>query len=56
LVNYHWGFITDFSKIAVPLYAISGKQPFVWGEEQEKAFETLKKVLPNQKDIVGNYM
>jgi RNase H-like domain found in reverse transcriptase/Reverse transcriptase (RNA-dependent DNA polymerase) len=59
LVNYHRGFIKDFSEIAVPLYAITGKQPFVWGEEQTKAFETLKKALsnppvlalPNQKDM-----
>jgi predicted aspartyl protease len=47
LVNYHRGFIKDFSEIAVPLYAITGKQPFVWGEEQTKAFETLKKALSN---------
>ena len=58
LVNSHRGFIKDFSKIATPLYAVTGKHQFVWNKEQSEAFETLKKALvhppvlalPNEKD------
>ena len=58
LVNYHRGFIKNFSKIATPLYAVTGKQAFVWGQEQAEAFATLKErlttppvlALPNQND------
>ena len=60
-VNYHRGFIKDFSKIATPLYAETGKHQFVWNKEQTEAFETPKKALvhppvlalPNEKMIVS---
>ena len=45
LVNYHRRFIKDFSKIAVPLYAVTGKHQFVWEPEQAKAFDWLKQAL-----------
>ncbi|KAK3085317.1 hypothetical protein FSP39_001380 [Pinctada imbricata] len=43
--NYHRSFIKDFAKISLPLYKVTGKKPFNWGEEQQKAFEVLKKAL-----------
>ena len=56
-VNYHRNFIKDLAKLAVPLYAITGKKQFLWGNEQKTAFEQLKSALstkpvlaiPNQK-------
>ena len=43
--NYHRGFIQDFSKTSVPLYQVTGKKEFVWGEEQETSFRALKKAF-----------
>ncbi|KAI1003822.1 hypothetical protein K3495_g4387 [Podosphaera aphanis] len=41
--NFYRGFIDGFSKICAPLTALAGKgTPWKWGDEQEKAFETLK--------------
>ena len=58
LANYHRGFIKDFSNLAAPLYAVVGKHSFVWSEEQDRAFQAIKKALstppvlalPNQSD------
>ena len=58
LANYHRTFIKNFAEMAVPLYRITGKQPYKWGREQQEAFELLKErltnppvlVLPNQED------
>ena len=45
-VNYYNRFIKDFSKIAYPLRrAARDKKSFVWTDECEKAFETLKASL-----------
>ena len=45
-MNYHREFIPKFAELSVPLYALTGKGSFVWGEEQEEAFIALKqKVL-----------
>ena len=43
--NYHRNFIKDFARITVPLYAVTGKQKFRWGEEQQLAFEEIKQAL-----------
>jgi len=59
LANYHRGFIKDYSKIAGPLYAITGKNLFRWDAEQETAFEAVKDTLtsapvlafPNGEDL-----
>jgi len=46
LTNYYHKFIPGYSLIAEPLYKLlKKKEPFHWGEEQEKAFEMLKKAL-----------
>ena len=34
--NYHRNFIQDFAELAVPLYAITGKNKFHWDEEQQQ--------------------
>ena len=45
LANYHIMFVKDFAEIACPLYKLTGGKPFIWGEEQQGAFEKLKAVL-----------
>ena len=41
--NFYRRFIKDFSKICRPLHDLTKKDvPFVWGEKQQKAFDTLK--------------
>ncbi|KAJ9564288.1 hypothetical protein OSB04_000254 [Centaurea solstitialis] len=46
LAGYYRRFIQDFSKIAVPLTRLTRKsEQFVWGEEQETAFDTLRRKL-----------
>ncbi|KAJ9566564.1 hypothetical protein OSB04_002530 [Centaurea solstitialis] len=46
LAGYYRRFIQDFSKIAVPLTRLTRKnEPFVWGEEQEAAFDALRRKL-----------
>ncbi|KAJ9557909.1 hypothetical protein OSB04_012523 [Centaurea solstitialis] len=46
LAGYYRWFIQDFSKIAVPLTRLTRKNvKFVWGEEQQKAFELLREKL-----------
>ncbi|MFS7996270.1 putative nucleotidyltransferase, Ribonuclease H [Helianthus anomalus] len=48
LAGYYRRFIEGFSKIAVPLTALTHKdKPFVWGTAQESAFQTLKQMLCN---------
>ena len=45
-VNYYNRFIKDFSKIAYPLRRIArDKRSFVWTDECQRAFETLKQSL-----------
>nr|XP_043625640.1 uncharacterized protein LOC122597071 [Erigeron canadensis] len=46
LAGYYRRFIQGFSKIAVPLTQLTQKsREFIWGEEQEQAFQTLKNML-----------
>nr|GEV78227.1 hypothetical protein [Tanacetum cinerariifolium] len=46
LVSYYQRFIQDFSKIASSLTKLTKKNtPFVWGEEQEEVFVTLRRRL-----------
>ena len=39
--NYHRNVISRFSETAAPLYAVTGKASFRWGEEQQQSFEAL---------------
>ncbi|KAI3797484.1 hypothetical protein L1987_32741 [Smallanthus sonchifolius] len=46
LAGYYRRFISNFSKIAVPLTALTHKgKPYEWGPKQEEAFQTLKQKL-----------
>ncbi|GJR06529.1 putative reverse transcriptase domain-containing protein [Tanacetum coccineum] len=46
LAGYYRRFITNFSKIAKPLTSLTQKnKKYVWGVEQEEAFQTLKSKL-----------
>ncbi|KAJ9544945.1 hypothetical protein OSB04_024652 [Centaurea solstitialis] len=46
LAGYYRRFIQDFSKVAVPLTKLTRKNvSFVWGEEQQSAFEILRQNL-----------
>ncbi|KAI3783857.1 hypothetical protein L1987_42945 [Smallanthus sonchifolius] len=46
LAGYYRRFISNFSKIDVPLTALTHKgRIFEWGQEQEEAFQTLKEKL-----------
>ncbi|KAJ9557738.1 hypothetical protein OSB04_012352 [Centaurea solstitialis] len=46
LAGYYRRFIQDFSKIAVPLTRLTKKsEPYVWGSEQQVAFDTLRQKL-----------
>ena len=43
--NYHRAFIKDYAKIANPLYNVTGKKLFQWTEDQQTAFDNLKRAL-----------
>ena len=43
--NYHRGFIAGYAQLAFPLYCLTRKKPFIWGQEQQAAFDALKKAL-----------
>ena len=46
LCAYYRRFVPDFSTITKPLFDLTKKdQEFVWGEDQQKAMETMKKLL-----------
>jgi hypothetical protein len=48
LAGYYRRFIENFSKIAQPLTKLTQKdKPYVWGDEQENAFQILKHKLCN---------
>lgn len=58
-LNYHRAFIKDLSAKAAPLYQLAKpKEPFVWSQAQQEAFEILRKELvtapvlaiPNSRD------
>ena len=43
--NYHPGFIAGYAQLAFPLYCLTRKKPFIWEQEQQAAFDDLKKAL-----------
>ncbi|KAJ0523189.1 putative nucleotidyltransferase, Ribonuclease H [Helianthus annuus] len=53
LAGYYHRFIEGFSNIAVPLTVLTHKdRSFVWGTEQESAFQTLKYMLCNAPVLI----
>jgi hypothetical protein len=46
--NYYRKFIQGFSKVALPLTKLTGKEPWQWNDEQQQAFDTLKKLLSEE--------
>ena len=46
MCGWHRKFIEGYAKIAVPLWELtSDKDPFIWDERRQKAFDTLKEKL-----------
>ncbi len=45
LANYHRTFVSNFAKLAEPLYRVTGKQKFNWEPQQQGAFDSLKTAL-----------
>jgi hypothetical protein len=46
LASFYWRFVKDFSTIAAPLNNLTKKDvPFLWGDEQDRAFQELKRKL-----------
>ena len=46
LTSYYGQVMQDYSKVAEPLSMLTRKgQPFIWGEEQDRAFKALKDLL-----------
>ena len=40
--NFYRSYIRNYSSVVLPLTSVTGKKGFVWGEEQQQAFEKLK--------------
>ena len=52
LVQYSSKFIPDVSQVAEPLRKLTRKgEPFVWGSEQEKAFQELKRRITRSETL-----
>ena len=45
LANCHRAFIKNFAGMAQPLYSLTGKNKFKWGDEEQVAFDSLKEAL-----------
>jgi hypothetical protein len=43
--NYHRAFIEEYTQMAFPLQALTGKRTYQWGDEQEKAFHELRNAM-----------
>ena len=43
--NYHRAFIKDYTNIALPLQALTGKRPYFWGNEQQQSFDRLREAM-----------
>ena len=43
--NYHRAFIEEYTQMAFPLQALTGKRTYQWGDEQERAFEELRDAM-----------
>jgi hypothetical protein len=52
LAGYCRRFVPNFSPIAKPLHRLTCKNtPYIWGNDQQEIFETLKNILWNQRPL-----
>jgi len=53
LANFYRKFIKDFSHLSVPIHALLKKNaPFIWGDEQQSAFERIKAAFSSASFLV----
>ncbi|XP_060855198.1 uncharacterized protein K02A2.6-like [Metopolophium dirhodum] len=53
LVNYYGKFVPNMSTVASPLYALLRNNiKFIWGKEQKKGFDEIKKILLSNKVLI----
>ena len=43
--DYHRAFIEEYTQMALPLQALTGKRKYQWGEEHERVFDELRKAM-----------
>jgi hypothetical protein len=51
-VNFYRKFVLGYSEVAKPLTSLMGKKDWVWGEEQEQAFQKLKDQIAEQVTLL----
>jgi RNase H-like domain found in reverse transcriptase len=51
-MNFYRRFIKDFAKVAAPLNKLTGKTDWIWEEDQQWAFNTLKKIVTSDPILV----
>ena len=52
VANFYRKFIQDYSKLVLPLTQLTRKgQSFVWSEEADMAFESLKRAVENRTQL-----
>ena len=54
LINYYRRFIKDFAQVARPMNILTRKDvKWQWGEEQQKAFDELKRIFTTKPVLVA---
>jgi RNase H-like domain found in reverse transcriptase len=51
-MNFYRRFIKDFAKVAAPLNKLTGKTEWIWEEDQQWAFNILKKIVTSNPILV----
>jgi RNase H-like domain found in reverse transcriptase len=51
-MNFYRRFIKDFAKVAAPLNKLTGKIDWIWEEDQQWVFNTLKKIVTSDPILV----
>jgi hypothetical protein len=52
-MNFYCWFIKDFAKVAALLNKLTGKTDWTWEEDQQWAFNTLKKIVTSSSEVQG---
>jgi Reverse transcriptase (RNA-dependent DNA polymerase)/RNase H-like domain found in reverse transcriptase/Integrase zinc binding domain/Chromo (CHRromatin Organisation MOdifier) domain len=50
--NFYRRFIQDYSKVARPLFDLTGKAEFKWGEDQDEAFNELRRRITSTPILI----